>query len=107
MPHRYQEDASSSTSTQGMCIQASRRRVVAIELVGEKRVRESQARLVDATQATLAGAGVSSVVSYSTRLQACRSGTRPFGAQAIDIPRPLLQELHMSPGSAASSRLQP
>lgn len=71
MLHRYQEDAASTTGEQGMCIiQAARRRVVAVELVGEERVRESQARLGDATQATLACAGVSSVVSPCMWLRA-------------------------------------
>ena len=55
--HRYQEDGTSSAGMPDMCLQTSRKQVVAVELVGEDRVRQ--------TQATLAGAGVSSVVSLA------------------------------------------
>ncbi len=44
---------------------------MAVELVGEERVRQSQAQLQDATQATLAGAGVASVVSCPRQPHPC------------------------------------
>ena len=54
-----------------MSIHTASRQVIAVHLVGEARVRESQACLKDAVRATLADARISSVVRSSPLTMMC------------------------------------
>lgn len=66
MPSRYLQDAQKEAregSDQEMYVQTASRRRVQVQLLGEEQIRDHQACLEVATQASLDGARVSSIVS--------------------------------------------
>ena len=62
---RYLRDAQEQASNQKMYLQTASKRELEVQLLGEEQIRDHQAHLELATQATLDSERVSSIVSCS------------------------------------------